>query len=274
MMPMTGAEQIPIPCGRCGAPMQEHGPAALVGPVQVSCPFCRAIETLPAEHGQRVLALRARLAQLRFAQEAEEGPALGFARTIATLRSQIWIYVGVALLVIGTSANGAITSIRNAINLPGLPDSARAEILSSITTSAISLGVFFGAALAYVLALAKYKKAILPTLRARAPMQPGLPARCRSCGAPLPMGPATAALVPCSQCAAHNLLTDELTRDRVRLLQEEARAYNERAAAVGTRAIRASASFTTYFYVGAGAGLGLALALSVALRVLITTLFF
>lgn len=254
--------------------MREHGPAALVGPVHVSCPFCGATEALPAEQGQRVMALRARLAQLRFAQAAEEGPALAFARTMQMLRSQIWVYVGMGALVMGVSASGAITQIRRAIALSNIPTSARAEILSSTTFPAISVGVFLGAAAAYVLALAKYKKAIQPTLRARAPLQPGSPARCRSCGASLALGPATAALVPCPHCTASNLLTAELARDRARLLEEEARAYNERALGVGARAISASVALQTYFYIGAGAGLAIALLLAASLRVVIAALYF
>jgi hypothetical protein len=274
MIPVQGAEQIPIPCGRCGGPMMEHGPAALVGPVHVSCPFCHATEALPEQHAQRVMALRARLAHLRVAQAAEEGPALAFARTIQTLRSQVWMYAGIGALVIGVSLNGAIAQIRSAIALTSIPASARAEILASATFPALTIGVFLGAAAGYVLALVKYKKAIEPTLRARAPMQPGLPARCRSCGASLPMGPTTSALVPCVHCAANNLITAELARDRARLLDEEARSYNERARGVLTRTNKASVAFQTYFYIGVGIGLALALVLSVSMRIVIAALFF
>ena len=271
---MMPSEQIPIPCGRCGASMREHGHAALVGPVHVQCPFCGAVEALPAEHAQRVVALRARLAALRAAVEGEEAPAVAFARVMQTLRGQVWVFVAFGVIVVGMTLSSAITPIQRAIELTDLPESARAELLSSATMPAIMIGVLAGAAVAYVLALLKYKKAIEPTLQARPPMAPGLPARCRSCGASLPTQNARAALVPCPHCAATNLLSDELTRDRARLLALEARAYQERAQGVFRRAQRAAVAFQTYLLIGAGVGLSLGLLLSLSLRLVIANLFF
>lgn len=271
---MVDMEQIPVPCRRCGGPMREDGRTALVGPVHVRCPFCQSTEALPGEQAQRVIALRARLAQLRAAQAAEEAPALSYARTIQTLRGQLGFYVGIGALVIGKGLFDAIQQSRAAISLTSLPASAREEILASATFPAISIGVFIGAAIAYVLALSKYKRAIEPTLRARAPMQPGMAARCRACGASLPMVLATSAFLPCAHCAADNLVTAELARDRVRLLDEESRAYSERAAGVHARTTSAAASFQPYFYVGAGVGAVFALGASLLMRLFISYLYF
>ncbi len=276
-MTMTqGGEQIPIPCGRCGGPMREEGPVALVGPVQVRCPFCQATEVLPREQAQRVMALRARLAHLRSAQAAEEGPALAFAHMMQTLRGQIGVYAIVGVVVVGGGTSSAVTQVNTALALRDIPLSAREDLLSSVTFSAISVGVILGAATGYLLALVEYKKAIAPRLRAHAPLHPGLPARCRSCGAPLPMGPGLAAIVPCMPCGAHNLLTAELASDRARLLEEETRSYHQRASGVLTRATRASATLRHYFYIGAGTGLvlALALALGAGIRLFVTTFLF
>ena len=270
-----GGEQIPIPCTRCGAPMKEDGPAALVGPVQVRCPYCNAVETLPHEQAQRVVAMRARLAALRAAQQAEEGPSLAYAKIIQTLRSQIWIYVGILALIIGQTIFGAIGDIQKAITSTNLPASVRAEILSSGTTSpAIGIGIFVGVMVGYVLALLKYKKAVEPTLRARAPMQPGWPARCRSCGGPLPVGPVTGAFVACPHCAAQNLMSKELMQNRAQFLDEETRSYSARAAGVQAKAASAIPAFQTYFYIGAGVGVAFALVFGFAIKFVISTIYF
>ena len=126
----------------------------------------------------------------------------------------------------------------------------------------------------YILALANYKRKIVPTLRARAPMQPGQPARCRACGASLPADPTKGAMVPCSYCAAQNLISDDLVRDRARLLDEEARAYSARAAGVQEKTTKAIVAMSTYFYIGAGVGVLLALAIGLAARYSIAALFF
>lgn len=254
--------------------MREEGPAALVGPVQVRCPYCQSIEVLPAEQAQRVTALRARLAHLRMAQAAEEGPALAFAQTTQTLRKQLPMYLAFGAFILISTTSGAVGQIQKAIALRDIPLETREEILSSATFSVVSLGVLVGVAVGYLLALRKFKKAIAPTLRARAPLQAGLPARCRSCGASLPVGPATTAMVACPYCAASNLLTPELATDRARLLEEETRAYNERAHGVTSRATKAAVSFQTYFFLGAGIGVALAAVLAVSLRIVITNLFF
>ncbi len=248
--------------------MREEGPAALVGPVQVRCPYCQAIEVLPAEQAQRVTALRARLAHLRMAQAAEEGPALAFAQTTQTLRKQLPMYLAFGAFILISTTSGAVGQIQKAIALRDIPLETREEILSSATFSVVSLGrprrcrgrVPAGAA-----EIQEGDRAHLA--RARAPLQAGLPARCRSCGASLPVGPATTAMVACPYCAASNLLTPELASDRARLLEEETRAYNERAHGVTSRATKAAVSFQTYFFLGAGIGVALAAVLAVSLRI-------
>ena len=254
--------------------MREHGSAALVGPVHVACSYCHSTEVLPHDQAQRVMALRARLAHLRAAQHAEEAPALAFAQMRETLRSQLPMYSSMgALVLVGCLFNAAMNGW-HALTVPGIAQDTRAEILGAVTTyPAISIGVLLGVTTGYVLALAEYKKAVAPTLRARAPMQPGMPARCRSCGASLATGASTGALVPCAHCGATNLVTDELARDRARFLEEETRSYKERAAGVQARAGAASLAFQSYFYIGGGAGLVLALVLGVNMRIALHLLF-
>ena len=273
-MPAQGSEPSPIPCARCGAPMQEFGPTSLVGPVQVRCPYCHAVETLPAHEAQRVIALRARLAGLRAAQEAEEGPSVAYAKMVETLRSQIWIYAAIGIFSLVSLVGSTINQIRTAITATNISETVRKEILSSTATSSIGVGILFGVVIGYLLALRNYKKAVVPTLRARPPVQPGMPARCRSCGASLPADPTQGAFVQCAHCAAQNLISSDLMRDRVRLLDEETRAYSARAAGVQTKASHATGKFQTYFFIGGGIGLFFAVVLLVSMQFLIEALFF
>ncbi|MCL2777831.1 MAG: hypothetical protein FWD73_07490 [Polyangiaceae bacterium] len=255
--------------------MQEFGSTSLVGPVQVRCPYCQTVETLPAEAAHRVVALRARLAGLRAAQAAEEGPAVAYAKMIEVLRSYLWIYAGIGVLVIGGVVYSTIEEIQKATTATNIPESVRKELLSTtMQQSPIVIGILFGIVIGYILALRNYKKAVVPTLRARAPMQPGMPARCHSCGASLPADPTKGAFVQCAHCTAQNLISGDLVRDRVRLLDEETRAYSARGAGVQTRVSQATTKFQTYFLIGGGIGLLLAGLLSLLMQFVVETLFF
>jgi tetrahydromethanopterin S-methyltransferase subunit G/DNA-directed RNA polymerase subunit RPC12/RpoP len=255
--------------------MQELGPTSLVGPVQVRCPYCQAVETLPAEAAQRVVALRARLAGLRAAQEAEEGPAVAYAKMIEGLRSYLWMYAVFGFLIIGGAIASTIERIQKVVTATKIPENVRKELLSSaMQQSPLAIGMIFGIAIGYILALRNYKKAVVPTLRARAPMQPGMPARCRSCGASLPADPTQGAFVQCAHCAAQNLISGDLLRDRVRFLDEETRAYGARGAGVQRRVNQATTKFQTYFFIGGGIGLLLAGVLGLLIQSVFEPLFF
>jgi hypothetical protein len=255
-------EQIPVPCARCGAPMQESAPAALHGPVQLACPYCRAVETLPADPAQRVMALRTRLAQIRWAQEAADGPALAASRI---MESRTWLPgLLIAVVVLGSTAYNAVGSIQAAAASNAPPD-VRAEVLGTVVLwPAISLGVVAGALLGWFVALRRYRESVRPELMARPPAQAGQPARCRRCGGTLPA--VSTAFVTCAYCAAQNLVTPEIARDRLALLEREARTYQERAAGVTARAVAASQNFQRFYYIGGGIGLAVAIVLAVAAR--------
>jgi len=252
-------EQTPIPCRRCGAAMKETGPARLVGPVEVVCPYCGMRENLPEHQAQRVMALRARLAQLRAAKEAEEAPALAYARTIQMFKGSYGVMIGgMGLLILVTTGGGSISQFRALLGNDAFTLADKQEaLLGSIIYPMFSLGIFFGVGIAYVHSLRRYKRAVEPRFRARAPLQEGQPARCRSCGGNLSTSQVSSAFVKCNYCAASNLITSELATDRLRVLQEETREQQQAASGVMARATEASASFQTDFYWGAGAGLAL-----------------
>jgi predicted RNA-binding Zn-ribbon protein involved in translation (DUF1610 family) len=253
--------------------MREHGPGPVAGAVYVACPYCHATEALPREHAQRVMALRARLAQLRAARDAEEGPSIAFAKQMQFLKSQLPLYGGFILFMFISTLTGAGSSIRSALAVPDMAIATRIELWqSAFLYPSIGLGLLIGPMVGYLRALARYERAVAPTLRARAPMQSGMPARCRTCGGPLATT-ATSGLLECPHCGATNLLSEELVRDRVKLLEAEATTYRELAAGVHARADVARLGFTQDFYIGGGVGLGVALTFSL-LAILVIRLIF
>lgn len=272
-MMSPSAEQIPVPCRRCGGPMREQGPGAMAGSVYVACPYCHSTEALPREHAQRVMALRARLAQLRAAREAEEGPSIAFAKQMDYVKSQLPIYAGFLLFMFVSTLAGAGSCIRPALVVPDMAIATRVELWqSAFVYPSIGLGLLVGSMVGYSRALARYERAVAPTLRARAPMHSGMPARCRTCGALL-VTTATSGLVECRHCGATNLLSEELVRDRVKFLEAEAATYRKLAAGVHARADVARLGFTQDFYVGGGVGLGIAVTVSL-LAILVIHLVF
>ncbi len=272
-IPRIEDQQIPVPCRRCGGPMREHGAAVMAGPVYVVCPYCHVSEALPQEHAERVIALRARLAHLRAAREAEEAPSLAFAKTIEHLKSQVPLYAMFGLCVLVSTLGGAASGIVSALTVPDMAKETRMELWeSALGYPAISLGLLIGVTVGYAKAVTRYDRAVAPTLRARAPVQPGMPARCRTCGAMLATG-ATSGLVACLHCGATNLLTEELVRDRVRLLEDETRTYWGLAAGVQARAAEAMVAYTQYFYIGGGVGLGGAAIFCLVTRLVIHLVF-
>ncbi len=254
--------------------MKESGPARLVGPVEIACPYCGLRENLPEHQAQRVMALRARLAQLRAAKEAEEAPALAYARTIQMFKGSYGLMMGgVMLFIIVTSVGNGVSQVHSALTNDAFDlDTKRELLLDGVIFPVFSLGVSLGIAVAYVFSLRKYKQAVEPRLRAKAPLQEGQPARCRSCGGNLPTSQVSSAFVQCSYCNASNLITSELASDRLRILQEETREQQQAASGVLARVTEASASFQTYWYLGAGAGVAFTAVLGVIAWALIRAL--
>ncbi len=108
------------------------------------------------------------------------------------------------------------------------PVSVRTSLIINTAMFPAAVGGFaLSICVALAIARRSYRRAVRPLLFARAPLQPGLPARCRACGGPLPDG--RDAFVMCRYCNTQSLVTPELERDRVQLLQGEQRFYTDRA---------------------------------------------
>lgn len=256
---MHGAEQLPIPCARCGAPMVEEPSVAILAPVTVRCGFCQASEELPREPADRVTRLRARLAQIRWAAGAEEGPALALTRTLEWWRSHtLPMVAGMFLLVCATS----VLSVVHVFELPrAIWPSA---LVSALAMPVSAAAIFGGVTLGFLYSMREFIREVRPTLEAHAPATPGSPMRCRSCGGDLPAGGA-GGFVRCGFCAAENLVTDAIAKEREAHLDRELRERERRAAGTQLRVKDATERYTRRLYLAMG--LGVAISLSVTFGV-------
>jgi hypothetical protein len=208
---------VPMPCSKCGAPMQLVAGHAGYGSAALFCGYCHRQEALPADAAARVHYLQQRLALLKQARESDEAPL----RTIATLR-RAWIPMLVFLaLLTAHSLNQYLTQ------MDSLRKAAPEAISSFVAPIAVQLGIFGGYLFGYLGMSFAYRTAVKPLLRAKPPMAPGVPLRCRSCGGDLPS--VRAPHVVCGYCAADNLLDAQVTQRASQLLQQEIAAYQARA---------------------------------------------
>jgi len=202
----------PFPCAICGAPMVPPNAVALHQTPEWSCQYCGHREGLPPQEAERQRYLRLRLLQLSRAREQAEAPLTTF-RTM----NESWAFgAGIMLLVGAWQAYGFATGLASS----GHVDPAQG--LFMILPLAIAVGCVCGwLGMRRVFALQ-----LRSLLRARPPLQPGLVARCRGCGADLPA--ARAPELKCSYCNAWNLLDPTLARDAATLLANEAEEYRSR----------------------------------------------
>lgn len=252
----AGAEQIPVPCARCGAAMVEAPSVAVLGPATMACSFCKTSEELPREPAERVTRLRARLAQIRWAAGAEEGPALALTRTLSFWRAQtLPVVVGMMVLV-------GLTSLMSVAHVFELPQAIWPSALASaLIMPAAAIGIFAGITLGFLWSMREFIAEVQPALEARAPMAPGSPMRCRACGGDLPAG-GSAGFVRCGFCAADNVVTPAIAREREARLDVELRDRQARAAGMQVRMKDATARYTRRLYAAMGIGVGVSLALS------------
>lgn len=250
------SEQLPIPCARCGAPMLEEPGVAILAPVAVRCGFCQATEELPREPAERVARLRARLAQIRWAQGAEEGPALALTRTLEWWRAHTLPMVfGMFLLVCAASA----MSVAHVFDLPrALWPSA---LVSALAMPASAAAIFGGVTLGFLGSMRAFIRDVRPALEACAPAAPGAPMRCRACGGDLPPGGA-GGFVRCGYCAADNLVTDAIAREREARLDRELHERRRRVAGTQLRLKDATDRYTRRLTLAMGLGVAVSLAIT------------
>ncbi|MGC4069415.1 MAG: hypothetical protein QM784_33140 [Polyangiaceae bacterium] len=202
-------EGLPKPCLGCGAPMTATEPTTLHGDATLSCRFCGSTEAIPADTAAQDRFLRMRLMQIRRAREGQEAPL----RTFEAVR-QSWAIGLVVFAVIGGWQLWQAFS------------SAGQVPLQSTAFGLLSGSVVVGVMVGYVGMHRAFRVLVRPLLQARAPLERGLSARCRSCGGELP--PARSGRSRCEYCGADNILDAAMARDVDALLLAEQKEYERR----------------------------------------------
>jgi len=226
--------QLPLLCKTCGGPVESGEGLSL------HCPYCGVDDRLPDDELDRVLELKRRVAAAtRSAVQLDHAAALLadiFEKKRAFLRVQ-----GSWLAILGFVSVYAIAGSWSAI--AKAPPGYRLGLALHAAMGPMFVG---GIAISFVFALflgrISYRRHVRPLLLARPPRHPGEPARCRSCGAPLPDQPGP--FMRCTYCAMQSLVTPEIQRNREALLAEEERAYRERARGVVTATSHRSVHMT------------------------------
>lgn len=250
---------VPMPCAKCGAPMQVVAGQGAHGSVALFCGYCHRHEALPPDAAERVRYLQHRLALLKQVRENDEAPL----RTVALLR-RAWIPALLFLAFLGAQQLYQAFSTIRSLQTPA------PEVVSAVLTPLpIQLGMLGGYAFGYLGMSFAYRRAVKPLLRAKPPVAAGVALRCRSCGGDLPS--VTAPHVVCGYCAADNLLDNQVTRRASELLQQEIAAYQARAHDVySTTAFRAP---TKAFYLwGVIGAVAVALLAAGALKLIVPLL--
>lgn len=213
-------EGLPKPCLGCGAPMVATEPSGLHADATLTCRFCGGSESMPADAAAQDWFLRLRLLQVRRAREGLEAPL----RTFEMVR-QSWAMGLVVFVIMGGWQLWQAFSTAGKVPL----QSTLFGVLGGSGVVGVVVG-YFGMSRAF-------RTLVKPLLQARAPLQQGLSARCRSCGGKLP--PMRTAHVQCEFCGANNFLDAAMAHDVSALLAAEQSEYQRQAA--GGKASNASA---------------------------------
>lgn len=255
---MLGQEQTPILCEQCLGPATPHADGSVV------CSFCRHRGVLPHDQLQRTLELTRRLRLAANAVAQVQGTEVALSHVFESR----WAFVRAAgmflFLAVAMTVYVVVTSWQL---IETAPAEVRATLLIKSAMAPTMIGGF-GVAVSVALAVARrsYRRSVRPLMFARAPQQPGLPARCRACGGQLP--DRRDPFVMCAYCNTHNLVTKEVEAHRNELLQREHQFYQNRASNVlsavttsapNTRAILITACVLVYALVIGMAYLGNAL---------------
>lgn len=260
-------EGAPIPCKRCGAPMDAQPDLTL------RCRFCGAWDRLPPDELGRALEIRGRLAMAasQVAQVASSEAALA---SIFERRSAFWSVMGpwplLAVLVTAYAVFGAVTTLSG---LPAaVPDDVRIDlVVAAMYGPFFVLGITLSFPVALLVGRISYAKNVRPKLAARPPRYPGAAMRCRACGGDLP--PARDGFVTCRFCNSQNVLAADLVGDVRRGLEQEMVGYRARASGMLAGTTTASTHMTrTVVVCFAGVYVGMLLLGAVAKVVLAFTL--
>ncbi len=207
----------------------------------LACPFCGQQEPLPADAAAQHRQLRVRLMQVQQARAAVEAPLA----MVETVRKH-WLIALVPLVIM--SAAQWIQALSAPAEMP-LETLAFTAIVGSLGLGMI--GGYFGM-------MRSYRALIVPRLCARPPLQPGLSARCRTCGGDLPG--VRDAEVNCSYCGTRNLPNSSLSAsvdqlllaERQEFLQRSREAFRPEAYGLPMKAFYRWAAITTVVFSAVG----------------------
>lgn len=236
--------------------MVEEASVAILGPVTVRCGSCRTSEEIPREPAERVTRLRARLAQIRWAQDAEDGPAIALTRTLEWWRSHT---LPMIVAMMGLTCIASLMQVAHAFELPAAMRAS--ALVSALAAPFAGAAIFGGVTVGFLWSMREYIREVRPAVEARAPRAVGSPMRCRACGGDLPQG-GNGGFVRCGYCAAENLVTDAIAKERETRLDRELREQQARAQGVQVRMRDASARYTKRLYLAMGVGAGVSLTIS------------
>jgi len=197
------------------APGHPHGQQ---GVIFLSCDYCGARDSLPADAAQRVWAVRQRIDALWWSKEVVRGQDAMICQRVE----------GTWLSGTAKAALGPITLILVLVMGPALYLGRASIALIGVGLLLQLSSVIAGMVGGFMIARARYRSEVRPHILARAPSVVGRPARCHCCGAELPYAPT--AFSTCNHCHSSNVVSDAMAHDRAALLDVEAAAYRARAA--------------------------------------------
>lgn len=231
--------------------MSVVAPEALLGRHEARCSFCGETEPLPADLDERVRGLRIRLAEIRFAEQIEEAPALGVARSVETWRAMTAPgLVAISLLLV----LGGVVSVASLVGRPV----SLGVIVQTALYPVSGLVLILGIALGSFLSLRAYARDLRPRLEAQPPLSDGSALRCRACGADLPRG-GNEGIVACAYCGAENVVRPEIARERIERLEQEKAARAARLAGHRVRFDDATRTYLTKVYATMALSIGASL---------------
>jgi LSD1 subclass zinc finger protein len=223
----------PILCKRCG------GNAALDATLTLCCPYCGASEQLPQEAEARMYEVRSRL-RLAAAQVAQLGGTEAALGRVFEEKGAFWRVMAPFAFILFVSVFYAAMNLRFAFDAP---ESVRLQLMASALMSPMFIGgIAFSFPIALMVGRFMYARSVRPLLRARPPLYPGAPMRCRACTGPLPL--TRDAKVTCAYCNTTNVMGVVQAQDTVKRLEEEAAQYRARASGAVAGASKAGLNMT------------------------------
>lgn len=246
--------------------MREAQSQGVLATAAVVCSFCGAREELPADGAERVRVLRARLAQIRWAAQGEEAPALAISRLLDTWRRNVLPIV--VLMGLGITAMSTFSAFVSA----GAEGSfSLSRFASALPMPLGTLGAITGLCVGFLYSMHRYAIEVRPSLEADPPLVEGAPIRCRACGGAL-SSQGGAAFVVCGFCAAHNLVSQDIAVHRRERLDAELSRRQARLAGVRVQTGEAARRYQQRLYLTMGLSVACAWALSAGAAALLGAL--